>query len=95
MTRYCLDKVLWTYARSAEFKASFDTDPASTLAGYELSPAEISALAAGSIRDIFTLGAHPFLCYSFAIARNGGWSFELMDDYVAQLQGLMPGNIET
>lgn len=95
MTRYWLDKALWTYARDPAFKSSLDTDAIKALAPYELSPDEHAALASGDIRKIFQLGAHPFLCYSYAIARNGGWSFGLMEDYVRTLKGLTPGDIET
>lgn len=95
MTRYALDKVLWNYAREPGFKAAFDADPATAVASRELSDAERSALSARDLRAIFTLGAHPFLLYSFAIAANGGWSMEMMKDYVAKLEGLELGDIET
>lgn len=95
MTRYALDKVLWDYAREPGFRAAFDADPAAATAGRELSQAEAAALAARDIRAVFSLGAHPFLVYSFAIAMNGGWSFPFMLDYVAKLDGLVPGDIET
>lgn len=95
MTRYALDKVLWNYAREPGFKAAFDADPAAAIAGRELSDAERAALAARDARAIFLLGAHPFLIYSFSIAANGGWSMEMMKDYVARLEGLELGDIET
>lgn len=95
MTRYALDKALWNYARDGQFKAAFDADPAGSLAGRELSDAERAALVARDTRAIFQLGAHPFLLYSFAIATNGGWSMEMMKDYVARLEGLGLGDIET
>lgn len=95
MTRYALDKVLWTYAREPGFKVLFDADPRAAVSGLELDAAEVAALAARDHRAIFQCGAHPFLLYSFAIAANGGWSVELMKDYVARLDGLAPGDIET
>ena len=95
MTRYALDKVLWEYGRDPAFKAGFDADPASAIAGRELGPAERAALVAKDIRAVFSLGAHPFLVYSFAIAHNGGWSVEFMHDYVDKLKGLELGDIET
>ena len=55
----------------------------------------MDALVAGDQRAIFTQGAHLFLLYSFAIARAGGWSFQLMHDYVERLEGLELGDIET
>jgi hypothetical protein len=95
MTRYALDKVLWSYAREPAFKAAFDADSEGAMAERELTAPERQALIARDLRAIFTLGAHPFLLYSFAIASNGGWSMEMMKDYVAKLEGLELGNIET
>lgn len=95
MTRYALDKVLWNYAREPQFKTAFDTDPAAAIADRELSETERAVLSARDLRAIFQLGAHPFLLYSFAIAVNGGWSMEMMKDYVAKLEGLDLGDIET
>lgn len=95
MTRYALDKVLWDYARDADFRSAFDSDPRTAIAGRELADPEREALASKDIRAVFQRGAHPFLVYGFAIALNRGWSFEMMRDYVARLEGLQPGDIET
>lgn len=95
MTRYALDKVLWNYAREPAFKARFDADPAAAIAGRELDDAERQALVDRDFRGIFAQGAHPFLLYSFAITANGGWSVQMMRDYVARLDGLRLGDIET
>lgn len=95
MTRYAVDKVLWQYARDPEFRAEFERDRAGVLSGRELDEAERGALVAGDVREIFRLGAHPFLLYSYAIAASGGWSFAMMRDYVAKLEGLEAGDIET
>lgn len=95
MTRYALDKVLWNYAREPQFKTAFDADTAGAIADRELSDDERAALVARDPRVIFELGAHPFLLYSFAIAANGGWSMEMMKDYVARLEGLELRDIET
>ena len=95
MTRYALDKVLWNYARDPEFKAAFDADPAAAIADRELTGDERAALGARDARAIFQLGAHPFLLYSFSITANGGWSMEMMTDYVGRLKGLSLGDIET
>jgi len=95
MTRYALDKVLWEYGRDAVFKAAFDADPNEAIAGRELAAEEQAALSARDIRAIFSLGAHPFLVYSFTIALNGGWSYQLMLDYVEKLKGLELRDIET
>lgn len=95
MTRYAVDKVLWNYVREPDFKAAFDADPASAIAGRELADAERAALETRDARAIFLTGAHPFLLYSFSIVANGGWSMEMMKDYVAKLEGLQLGDIET
>ena len=95
MTRYAVDKFLWQYARDADFRSAFEQDSDGTLVEMELDPREREVLMARNLRAIFKLGAHPFLLYSFAIATNGGWSFEMMEDYVRQLEGLKPGDIET
>lgn len=95
MSRYALDKVLWNYAREPQFKAGFDADPRFSIADRDLSEAERAALCGRDFRAIFQLGAHPFLLYSFAITANGGWSLDMMKDYVARLEGLSLGDIET
>ena len=95
MSRYAVDKVLWSYARVPEFKVRFDADAAAAIADSDLTPAEREALQSRDIRVIFSLGAHPFLLYSFAIAANGGWSMEMMKEYVARLDGLEAGDIDT
>lgn len=95
MSRYQLDKVLWEYAREPAFKSRFDADPLAAITSRTLTQAERDALGARDLRAIFVLGAHPFLLYSFAIALNGGWSFDMMREYVAKLEGLELGDIET
>ena len=95
MTRYAVDKILWTYGRDAEYRARFNENPAAAIAGDELNESERSALVAKDFRAIFSLGAHPFLIYSFAIQLNGGWSFPFMLDYGERLKGLELGDIET
>lgn len=95
MSRYALDKALWCYARQDAFRRAFDADAKAALGDWELTSAERAALVARDARAIFELGAHPFLLYSFSIAANGGWSFEMMKSYVAALDGLKAGDIET
>ncbi len=95
MTRYAVDKVLWKVAKDPDFGAAFFEDSAASIQGYELDTAEYDALIGQNIRAMFQLGAHPFLLYSFAIARNGGWSAEFMREYVDDLKGLTLGDIET
>jgi protocatechuate 4,5-dioxygenase alpha chain len=95
MTRYAVDKILWTYGRDPQYRTAFNHDAASVIAQDELEDGERSALVAKDLRAIFSLGAHPFLVYSFAIQLNGGWSYQFMLDYVERLKGLELGDIET
>lgn len=95
MTRYAVDKVLWKVAKDPEFGATYFENPAASIEGFELDKLEQDALVGQSIRALFELGAHPFLLYSYAITKNGGWSPQFMQDYVAQLEGLTLGDIET
>jgi hypothetical protein len=95
MTRYAVDKVLWKVAKDPEFGAAYFTDPAGSIEGFELETPEYDALQAQNIRALFEVGAHPFLLYSYAIAKNKGWSLQFMQDYVAELDGLTLGDIET
>lgn len=95
MTRYAMDKVLWRYGQDSNYRAAFNDNPGVALANEELEDRERAALLAKDVREIFSLGAHPFLVYSFAIQANGGWSFQFMHDYVERLKGLELQNIET
>lgn len=95
MTRYALDKFIWNFGRDADFRAAFGKDPDHVLDQAELDASERQALRDHDVRAIFTLGAHPFLVYSFAIQLNGSWSHEFMLDYVERLKGLELGDIET
>lgn len=95
MTRYAVDKVLWQVSHDEAFRNAFFADPPSAIAARELDAAERAALSAQDLRALFAMGAHPFLLYSFAIARNRGWSPQFMQAYVAELAGLELGDIET
>lgn len=95
MTRYAMNKALWTYAHDADFRGGVNGAPQATLAPFELSDAERAAIGAKDIRRLFALGAHPFLVYSFAIEAIGPWSFPFMERYCDLLKGLELGDIET
>lgn len=95
MTKYAVDKILWQVAKQPEFSTRFFTNPEATISKYELDDLERNAIISLELRDIFKLGAHPFLLYSFAIAKNKGWSVEFMRQYVNELKGLELGDIET
>lgn len=95
MTRYAVDKILWQVAQDDAYKAAFFEDAHAATAGRELSDEERTAVLSKDLRALFALGAHPFLLYAFAIAKNRGWSPQFMQDYVAELKGLGLGDIET
>lgn len=95
MTRYAVDKILWEVAKKPNFGKAFLADPTATIRDYELTETEYKALISKDLRTIFNLGAHPFLLFSFAITKNGGWSMQFMHEYVAELEGLELGDIET
>lgn len=95
MTKYAVNKILWQVAKEPGFGECFFEDPEQTIKDYELNDVERSSIISTDLRNIFQLGAHPFLLYSFAIAKNKGWSVQFMSEYVKELKGLGLGNIET
>lgn len=95
MSHYATSRVLWEVARDGSLAELLRTDPAAVLDSRDLESKERKALAAGDIRALFELGAHPFLLYHFALRLAGGWSLPFMQDYLGKLQGLSVGDLET
>ena len=95
MSHYATSRVMWEITRDRELAERFRADPAAVLDGRELDDPERKALAAHDLRALFELGVHPFVLYHFALRLAGGWSMPFMQDYLAQLQGLPVGNLET
>jgi Aromatic-ring-opening dioxygenase LigAB, LigA subunit len=95
MSRYATSRVMWEVTRDRELADRFRTDPAAVLEGRDLDDEERKALAAADIRALFELGVHPFVLYHFALRLAGGVSMAFLQDYVAQLQGLTVGDLET
>lgn len=95
MTRYATSRVMWEITRDRDLAERFRADPAAVLAGRDLDDAEHTALAAQDVRALFELGIHPFVVYHFALRLAGGMSMAFMQDYLARLQGLTVGNLET
>jgi Aromatic-ring-opening dioxygenase LigAB, LigA subunit len=95
MSHYATSRVMWEVTRDRELADRFRTDPAAVLEGRDLDDEERKALAAADIRALFELGVHPFVLYHFALRLAGGVSMAFLQDYVAQLQGLTVGDLET
>jgi hypothetical protein len=100
MSHYATSRAMWEITRDRELADRFRADPAAFLDDWarqhgDLDDAERTALAAHDVRGLFELGVHPFVLYHFALRLAGGWSFPFMQDYLAQLQGLTVGNLET
>lgn len=95
MTRYAVNRVLWEVARDGAAARSLRDDAAAFLSGRELDEGERRDLAAQDIRALFNRGVHPFLLYNFALRLAGGFSIPFMQSYLAKLEGLKTGDVET
>jgi serine/threonine protein kinase HipA of HipAB toxin-antitoxin module len=95
MSRYTVDRVLWNVYRSGEDAAAFSADAKSYLANFDLTGDERELLEQRAIRALLESGAHPFLVYSFEMRLAGGFSMELVGNYLGQVGGLVLGDIET
>ena len=58
MSEYHLNRVLYEHAREHKMTDSIGSDE---VAGYDLTPEERAALAAGDLEALFRLGANPYL----------------------------------
>ena len=58
MSEYHLNRVLYERAREHKMPDSIGPDE---IAGYDLTPQERAALAAGDLEALFRLGANPYL----------------------------------
>ena len=95
MSHYATSRAMWEMTRDRDLAEEFRADPAAVLDGRDLDVAERKALAAADLRALFELGIHPFVLYHFALRLAGGWSPQFMRDYLARLEGLTVGNLET
>jgi hypothetical protein len=95
MSHYATSRVMWEITRDRDLAAEFRADPAAVLDGRDLDIGERKALAAADLPALFELGIHPFVLYHFALRLAGGWSPQFMRDYLARLEGLTVGNLET
>ena len=95
MSFYATSRVMWEIARDRQLADRFREDPDAVLAGRDLTDDERNALRAADNRRLFQMGIHPFVLYHFALRLAGGVSMPFMQGYVASLQGLRVGSLET
>jgi protocatechuate 4,5-dioxygenase alpha chain len=95
MSHYATSRAMWEITRDRDLAERFRTDPAAVLDGRDLDDEERAALAAHDLRGLFGRGIHPFVLYHFALRLAGGWSVPFMQDYLARLEGLTVGDLET
>ena len=95
MSKYATNRVLWEVAANPVLAQQIQEDPETALAGRDLSDEERTALGQADIRGLFQLGVHPFLLYNFALRLAGGFSMPFVQSYLAQLEGLELGDLDT
>ena len=61
MSVYALNKLCHRTLRDLAFRTAMQTDPASAVAEYQLTPQERDALLAGDVARLYEMGVHPFI----------------------------------
>jgi Aromatic-ring-opening dioxygenase LigAB, LigA subunit len=95
LSKYATNRVLWEAAADPVLAQQVLEDPDAALAGRDLTDEERAALGKADIRGLFQLGVHPFLLYNFALRLAGGFSMPFVQSYLAQLEGLELGDLDT
>ena len=90
MSRYAVNKVLWTVARDDAQAAIYTTTPETFLADFSLTTEERRQLLERDYAAMFADGAHPFLLFTFRIKLSGGFSFPMMVEHVRVLSEVEP-----
>lgn len=90
MSRYAVNKVLWTVARDDAQAARFMDAPEAFLADFSLTPQEHRHLLDRDFGALFAEAAHPFLLFTFRIKLSGGFSFPMMIEHVKSLADIDP-----
>ena len=90
MSRYAVNKVLWTVARDDAQAAIYMENPETFLADFSLSDTEHRQLLERDFAAMFADGAHPFLLFTFRIKISGGFSFPMMTEHVKALSAVEP-----
>lgn len=79
---YSLHKLLWELRRDPVLAERFRANPSEVLAGYDLAPADSTAMMARDFRTLYERGANPYLLYFCALQIGVS-----RQDYYAQLRG--------
>jgi hypothetical protein len=90
MSRYAVNKVLWTVGRDDDQAAIYMETPEKFLVDFSLTAEEHRQLMERDFAAMFAAGAHPFLLYTFRIKISGGFSFPMMTEHVRVLSGIEP-----
>ena len=90
MSRYAVNKVLWTVSRDDAQAAVYMESPETFLAEFSLTPEEHRQLLDRDFAAMFADGAHPFLLFTFRIKLSGGFSFPMMIEHVRVLSAVEP-----
>ena len=90
MSRYAVNKVLWTVARDDAKAAAYMASPDAFLADFALTAEERRQLLERDFGAMFAAGAHPFLLFTFRIKVSGGWSYPMMVEHVRVLSAIEP-----
>lgn len=90
MSRYAVNKVLWTVARDDAKAAIYMESPDAFLADFSLNEEERRQLIERDFAAMFADGAHPFLLFTFRIKISGGFSFPMMTEHVRVLSTVEP-----
>ena len=61
MSLYGLQKAMYLLKKDKGLQQSFRQDAAAALAGQEITPAELAALAGGDLQALYRMGVHPLL----------------------------------
>lgn len=90
MSRYGVNKALWTVARDDAQAAIYMETPEQFLTGLSLTETERTQLLERDFGGMFAAGAHPFLLFTFRIKISGGFSFPMMTEHVRVLSEIDP-----
>jgi hypothetical protein len=90
MSRYAVNKALWTVSREDAQAAIYKESPEKFLADFSLTKEEHRQLLERDFGAMFAAGAHPFLLFTFRIKISGGWSYPMMVEHVRALSKIDP-----
>jgi Aromatic-ring-opening dioxygenase LigAB, LigA subunit len=85
MGLYSVQKVIYQLKKDKGLQREFKRDAAAALAGFELTPVEVAALASGDLAALYKMGVHPLLCAPYS--RFMGIARPKYQELLAPLQG--------